>query len=254
MKPALALVAILCISMQASQPARSADPTPVLLELFTSEGCSSCPPADQLLMQLEARQPIPGVDIVVMSEHVDYWNSLGWKDPYSAAQFTDRQNEYATALHNDNIYTPQMIVDGKTDFVGNDRDEAVDLISRAGRVTKTRMNVTSATVDSNSVRLKVHMDPTPTGASDVYVAVTENNLSNNVTRGENQGHKLSHVAVVRRLTLLGHNNSKSAFDTESVVRFAPEWKRKDLRIIAFAQDTKTRKVVAIGTPVKLGEP
>jgi hypothetical protein len=244
MKPALALVALLCISMQASQPARPADRTPVLLELFTSEGCSSCPPADQLLMQLAAQQPVAGVQIVVMSEHVDYWNSLGWKDPYSAAQFTNRQNEYATALHNDNIYTPQMIVDGKTDFVGNDRAEAVDLISKSAHDAKARMTVASTAVDNENLKLNIHVDPLASG-SDVYIAITENNLSNNVTRGENQGHKLSHVAVARKLTLVGHTSPKSVFDSSPVIRLLKEWKRDDLKVIAFAQDSKTRRIVAL---------
>jgi hypothetical protein len=245
MKPAIALVLMLGISMQASQPARTADRTPVLLELFTSEGCSSCPPADQLLMLLATQQPVPGANIIVLSEHVDYWNNLGWKDPYSSAQFTDRQNEYATALHNKDIYTPQMIVDGKTDFVGNDRSEAIQLISDASRVAKTPIRITSTKFDADNVSLQIHMDPLTAGTADVYLAITENNLSNAVTRGENQGHKLSHVAVVRKLTLLGHTTAKSAFDAAPIMRLSKEWKRADLKFLVFAQNSKSRNVVAV---------
>src|ERR1051326_4819618 len=119
------IIASFLLMVQLSLPATPARTrSPVVVELFTSEGCSSCPPADQLLMQL-AEQPLPNVDIVVMSEHVDYWDYQGWKDPFSASQFTERQNSYTKIFGGSGDYTPQMIVDGQSEFVGSDRGRAI---------------------------------------------------------------------------------------------------------------------------------
>src|SRR6478735_943930 len=161
----LGLIGLLALEAFGS-PAAAASATekpPVVVELFTSEGCSSCPPADAFLKELAA---IHGV--IVLSEHVDYWNREGWTDPFSSASFTERQQQYAQRLASE-VYTPQMVVDGRRQFIGSDRD--------AAHAPKTAMAV-NARLDGS--RLAVHVDVTATDATpdaDVVVALTEDDLS-----------------------------------------------------------------------------
>src|SRR5438094_115180 len=119
---------------------------PVLVELFTSEGCSSCPPADAFLQKLDHDQPISGADIVVLSEHVDYWDELGWKDPYSSRLFTDRQAAYGQRFGLRTVYTPQMVVDGASEFVGNDSRLAEKAFSKA--VSKAKIGIRFSSVST----------------------------------------------------------------------------------------------------------
>lgn len=112
-------------------PRPSGTPVPVLVELFTSEGCSSCPPADTLLTRLATEKTIGNAEVVTLAFHVDYWNRLGWTDRFSSAAFTERQNRYATAWKSDRIYTPQAVVDGRVEFVGTDATRALDAFAAA---------------------------------------------------------------------------------------------------------------------------
>src|SRR5476651_645491 len=115
----------------ASGGLRAAPPTPVIVELFTSEGCSDCPPADTLLDKLIATQPIAGVEIIGLGQHVDYWDRQGWKDRFSSAALTNRQRIYQTRFNTESIYTPQMVVDGRAEFVGSDAAAATRALERA---------------------------------------------------------------------------------------------------------------------------
>src|SRR5215468_5812047 len=139
--------------------------SPVIVELFTSEGCSSCPPADAVLMQLQKTQPGPGAEVITLSEHVDYWNYIGWSDPFSSAAFSARQETYAQAFGTERIYTPQMIVDGQTEFVGSSLDKAREAIAKAARSPKADVRIIIPQAkdekDKQAVRLSASVKNVP---------------------------------------------------------------------------------------------
>lgn len=231
-----------------SQPAAPGPVVPVLVELFTSEGCSSCPPADELLARLEQTQPVDGAEIIALSEHVVYWNRLGWADPYSSAEFSERQNSYARAFDTDDIYTPQMIVDGRVQFVGSNRDRARQAIADASRAAKARVEISlrGATVDSANLAITVSdLQSAWTGDSaEVLLAITESGLHSSVSRGENAGRSLHHTAVVRTLSNLGSIDSQSkSFSAEPVVRIEKKWKPENLKAVVFVQERASRRVL-----------
>src|SRR3984893_16188948 len=151
-----------------------ANRTPVLVELFTSEGCSSCPPADALLAKLDQTQPIDGAEIIVLGEHVDYWDGQGWHDRFSSHQYTERQNEYCGRLHVDSAYTPQMIVDGTDQFVGNDAAHAVRAIQHAAETPKIKLTLSQPVVDGQKVSASVSTPPpAATKKADLYAALVD---------------------------------------------------------------------------------
>src|SRR5712671_2412583 len=122
---------------------------PVLLELFTSEGCSDCPPADRLLELLDQKQPVAGADLVVLSEHVDYWDRLGWKDPFSSPVSTARQQDYTNKYNLDGVYTPQLVVDGRYGIVGSDSREVTNAIQKAIREPKIPITISKVSRNGN---------------------------------------------------------------------------------------------------------
>src|SRR5438132_8543629 len=160
MRLCVALTCALAFGLGHGSAATAPKPTPVLVELFTSEGCSSCPPADALLRTLADAQPIAGAEIIALSQHVDYWDRLGWKDRFSSAAFTNRQQQYGRAFNIGSIYTPQMVVDGREQFVGSDA-------SRARRAIGTALSAPHAVV---SIALDL------TGPDRVAVTVTARDL------------------------------------------------------------------------------
>lgn len=219
-----------------------AESTPVLVELFTSEGCSSCPPADALLTRLQQDQPVPGARIVVLSEHVDYWNQLGWADPFSTRGVTERQGRYAEAHQGDGPYTPQMIVDGVTGFVGSDGRRALAVIAAAAAKPKTGVALRCA---GNPPALSIHIDGDHDDA-DVALAIAEDNLSSNVLRGENRGRQMAHNAVTRRLAIVGRARKHEAFQAEPRIEIENGWRRENLSAVVFLQSRSSHKVLGVG--------
>src|SRR5271155_3873394 len=164
----LALVPFRYLRTVSAEPRPIADATtriPVLVELFTSEGCSDCPPADALLEKLDRSQPVPSIQLVVLSEHVDYWNDIGWKDPYSAREFSTRQGDYAHRFRLDSAYTPQMVVDGGAQFVGSDERRAIQGIEGAAKVAKIRVALSSVHLEGNMVVAHVESGTLPSSTS-----------------------------------------------------------------------------------------
>lgn len=218
--------------------------SPVLVELFTSEGCSSCPPADALLMQLDKTQPIAGAEVIILSEHVDYWNRLGWKDPFSSADFSKRQEGYAFTLRTDGPYTPQMVVDGRTEFVGNQPRLAHDAIARAAHTPKAVVSL-NASPTAEGARLQVRVEGLQGAKADVMLAITEGGLQSNVTKGENAGRNMAHSGVVRRLSVIG-TATKPGFTADQIgVVIDPSWKRENLRLVVFVQEQTSKKVLGV---------
>jgi hypothetical protein len=149
-----------CRSAASEVTDKAAPRTPVLVELFTSEGCSSCPPADVLLAQLDRFQPVPAAELIVLSEHVDYWDDIGWKDPYSSHQFSLRQSDYARRFRLDGPYTPQMIVDGDAQLVGSDQKEALRAIGNAAKMAKIPVSLSASYLQVDK-SLLIHVDVKP---------------------------------------------------------------------------------------------
>ena len=223
-------------------PVYASQMTPVLVELFTSEGCSSCPPADALLYQYIQSSPVPGVEVIALGEHVDYWNHGGWADPFSNAQFSARQSNYSAAFHLDSVYTPQIVIDGKAQFVGSDDDAVRVAIARAARLPKAQVNLR----ETGPGRLSVQIGHLPASATSdsavVYLAVTEDGLSSSVGGGENAGRRITHSAVVRELTAIGTVTGVS-FDASPTVMLRPGWRRGHLHAVVFAQERTSRRIV-----------
>ena len=235
----------------AQAPAQSA--SSVVVELFTSEGCSDCPPADRLLYELEQTQPVPAARIIPLEQHVDYWDSEGWRDPFSSSRFTLRQKDYVHAFNLPSAYTPEMVIDGTTQFVGSDRNRALAAIAKAALVPKANLQIEELSApkpDARNMQLRVKLTPgasTPKHAADVLLSVTEDYLASNVTRGENAGARMNHLAVVRELQVLGHLDSSGSFSEAPDVTLAGTWRRENLHVVAFVQDRSTRRVLAAST-------
>jgi hypothetical protein len=227
-----------------------ANSAPVVVELFTSEGCSSCPPADALLVKLTERQRLENEQIIALEEHVDYWDQLGWRDPFSSPEWTGRQQSYAAAFGNRSVYTPQMVVDGRTEFVGSREWEARKEIEGMAGKAKAEVRITPAETGADRAQFNVHVGKLAGAAADdlaeVLFAITETGLHSAVTRGENAGEDLHHAAVVRTLRKIGVANGKdpeTAFAGEASASFDRSWKRDNLRAVVFVQEKKGRKIL-----------
>jgi len=219
---------------------------PVLVELFTSEGCSSCPPADALLESLDD-QPIPGLQLIVLSEHVTYWDHDGWKDPNSSSLLTDRQSSYEDALGLNSPYTPQIIVDGTRILRVGDRQGAREILEKEKATSNFPMRIEALTVNNgNPAALRARIATDRAGdrqSGEVYVALALNRVESEVSSGENNGRHLVHVAVVTQLMKIGKLQKGETFEHEVEFRLSAKEDPKNMRVVAFVQEPGPGKVL-----------
>ena len=221
----LALLIAVCMS----SPAFAAE-NPVVVELFTSEGCSSCPPADALLVKLSQMGGANGPEVIVLGEHVDYWNYIGWTDRFSSPQYTWRQQEYEQHFGLASAYTPQMVIDGQRQLVGNDISGITREIDAASKNEKPA-KITLARLSGDAYEVSVRAG---SGKGKVYLAVTEDGLSSEVKNGENGGRTLHHAGVVRELRTIG-SLSKGEFQGKVEVPVKHDWNPANLKLVVFLQ-------------------
>jgi len=220
---------------------------PVLVELFTSEGCSSCPPADALLQRMDTSPPIAGAQFVVLSEHVDYWDHDGWKDPNSSAALTERQAAYVRALGLKTAYTPQLIVDGASEMRANDPQQVDKVMHEAAAAPKVPVRIGEVSIDAgNPAVLRTRIGADGSSAehnADVFVAVALDRVESQVLHGENGGRHLTHVAVVLQLTKIGKLQKGKSFDEAVQLKLKTGTDPKNIRIVAFVQESGPGKVL-----------
>jgi hypothetical protein len=236
------ITAILFSQLSACQAHAAADknnPTPVLVELFTSEGCSDCPPADALLARLDSSQFVPGAYAIVLSEHVTYWNHLGWRDPFSLDEMDARQQEYSARFRLNSVYTPQMVVDGAEQFVGSDRNS----LERAIQGFAARQKIPVEIVEPRLQNGKATFSLRSSAANGLrwYAAIAADATRSEVSRGENAGRTLHHTAVVRVLKQLKRNADTQEF---SLPAGAEATSSPGVRLVVFAVDAHTGRVAA----------
>lgn len=240
---ALTVAALLVATLRSTKTA-AAGPTmtssvakrSVIVELFTSEGCSSCPPADELLGQLRQERNANGAEVIPLGFHVDYWDSGGWRDRFDSNAFSRRQEDYARRLHLDGPYTPQMVIDGETEFVGSLAGRAHQAIAEAeDQATDATVTVTP----EKNGDLLLQVSSSQSGV--VMLAITEDNLTTRVGGGENGGRTLHHTAVVRELRRVGQVRD-GKFSSSVQVTLNKDWKRQDLRAVVFIQNPDNGKI------------
>src|ERR1700719_750601 len=222
---------------------------PVLIELFTSEGCSSCPPADALLKKLDRSQPVHGAELIVLSEHVDYWNDIGWKDPYSSHEYSERQSAYAAQFGRSAIYTPQMVVDGHAELVGSDERGAIKAVENEIRFVKVPLRVSGVHFENNNkVSMQVEAGPLEPAigspSANLYLAIADESDVSQVSRGENAGRTLKHVAVLRSLVSVGTVDKADKVSKDITVNVSNE-SRGHLRGVGIIQEPSAGRVLGV---------
>ena len=222
-------------------------PSAVLVELFTSEGCSSCPPADELLQRVNQQRSSQGQLIIGLSEHVTYWNNLGWKDPFSSEQFTSRQSEYSAKFHTEGPYTPQMVVNGREQFVGSDTAKLREALTSESKTAQVQLHIVDAKLQDGGLIFHYSAQDLPANSTlQLMAAIVDDADRSSVQRGENSGRSLQHVFVVRALVSVAALHDA---ETKSVTLPLPRGfdTSKGHHLVLFAQEKSLGAVLGVDT-------
>ncbi len=256
---ALGAVALFVVGAAAGSGLHAADRkdagrTPILLEVFTSEGCSSCPPVDVWAQRLDEAQPIHGAEIIVLSEHVNYWDHDGWKDPFSSDQLTARQRGYEMILGIGDPYTPQVILDGEEEVhVQNSGAVIRQTFEKAAMQPMLPVKLTSVAVGPDALTGRVAVDGTSEKhGGDVFVAVALDRTKTDVLAGENNGKKLTNVGVVKDLVRVGKLEKGKRFEAPFTVKLWSGADTRNLRVVAFVQGGNLGKVLGAAMTKEVG--
>ncbi|HVT96852.1 MAG TPA: DUF1223 domain-containing protein [Acidobacteriaceae bacterium] len=240
-----------CAGARAAEP--SAGRTPILMELFTSEGCSSCPPIDAWAARLDQFQPIARGQIILLSEHVDYWDHDGWKDPFSSPALTERQSNYERGLGQSNVYTPQVVVDGDVEVHPWKTEEVKSSLDKAALAQTMAVKIDDVALANGELTGKVDADGTGGKHGDVFVAVALEKTETDVLGGENHGKKLTNVGVVQSLVKIGKVEKGKAFVQDFRVKVGQGADAGNLRVVAFVQEPGPGKVLGAAVTKEIGK-
>jgi hypothetical protein len=203
-----------------------------------------------LLARLEEQQPVAGAEIIALEEHVDYWDHQGWNDPFSSAQWTQRQEAYSTGFGDHSVYTPELVVNGRSGFVGSREGDAHRAVASAAGQPRTLIALTVLNSEKHDhARLKIEVRKVEGAESgdvaEIWLAITEKALHSAVSGGENSGRDLHHASVVRWLHKAGaaDSNAAVAFAGESELKLDSAWKRANLRVVVFVQEKRSRHIL-----------
>ena len=185
----------------------------------------------------------PGVEIIALGEHVDYWDDLGWKDRFSSPLFSARQQDYGKAFRLESVYTPEMVVNGQKEVLGSDARAVQDAISKAAKEPRAQVAISMASAET--VAFSVSKLPPGSHEADILLGVAESELSTRVMGGENGGRELRHTAVVRSISNLGRLDPKHPGEYSAVAQLnlRPDWNRSNLKLVLFVQDRTTRRIL-----------
>jgi hypothetical protein len=211
--------------------------TATVIELFTSEGCSSCPPADELLLKMAG-------NFIVLGEHVDYWDGDGWKDRYSSPLFSARQQDYGREMRTGNVFTPQVVINGREAALASDSGAVSRAITEASYGSGMRTEIELEITEEGTLKLKVGKLPEGGHKSDVLLAIVEKSLQTEVQAGENAGRTLRHVPVVHSMTRMAELDpaKPGEWGAEARLNLREEWKRENVQVVVLVQDQQNLRM------------